>query len=162
MEGKTSNEINSKINHNNKDETKENKFEQFKNKKNRIFFNSVTGEQMNIDDGNEADMYEVVPDMEQYAQDNITQYTDICEKDKQFFKLWNSFIKSEENVFLKFEDILINFLNMHSKYLYDNDLRENFVLHLVAVYDNRQIDDDNLNNIIDIMDELFKKYEKNK
>jgi hypothetical protein len=51
---------------------------------------------------------------------------------------------------------------MHSKYLYDNDLRENFVLHLVAVYDNRQIDDDNLNNIIDIMDELFKKYEKNK
>lgn len=117
---------------------------------------------MNIDDGNEADMYEVVPDMEQYAQDNITQYTDICEKDKQFFKLWNSFIKSEENVFLKFEDILINFLNMHSKYLYDNDLRENFVLHLVAVYDNRQIDDDNLNNIIDIMDELFKKYEKNK
>ena len=117
---------------------------------------------MSIDDGNEADMYEVVPDMEQYAQDNITQYTDICEKDKQFFKLWNSFIKSEENVFLKFEDILINFLNMHSKYLYDNDLRENFVLHLVAVYDNRQIDDDNLNNIIDIMDELFKKYEKKK
>ena len=78
----------------------------------------------------------------------------------EFFKLWNSFIKSEENIFLKFEDILINFLYIHGKYIYNNNLRENFVLHLVAVYDNRQIDDDNLNNIIDIMDDLFKKYEK--
>ena len=156
MEGKASNEINSKINHNNKEE---NKIDQFKNKKKRIFFNSVTGEQMNIDDGNESDMYEVVPDMEQYSQDNITQYTDICEKDKQFFKLWNSFIKSKENNFLKFEDILINFLNKYSKYICENELRKNFVLHLVAVYDNRQIDDDNLLNIIDIMDKLFEQYE---
>ena len=115
---------------------------------------------MNIDDGNEADMYEIVPDMEQYAQDNITQYTDICEKDKQFFKLWNSFIKSKENTFVKFDDLIINFLNLNSKYLYENDLRKNLVLHLVAVYDNRQIDDENLLNIIDIMDKLFEQYEK--
>ena len=154
MEGKTNNEFNSKISHNGT--SKDNKFDSIKNKKNRIFFNSVTGEQMNIDDGNEADMYEVVPDMEQYSQDNITQYTDICEKDKQFFKLWNSFIKSKENEFLKFEDILINFLNINSKYLYDNDLRKNFILHLVAVYDNRQIDDENLLNIFDIMDKIFR------
>jgi hypothetical protein len=154
MEGKTNNEFNSKISHNGT--SKDNKFDSIKNKNNRIFFNSVTGEKMNDDDGNEADMYEIVPDMEQYAQDNITQYTDICEKDKQFFKLWNSFIKSKENEFLKFEDILINFLNINSKYLYDNDLRKNFILHLVAVYDNRQIDDENLLNIIDIMDKIFR------
>ena len=154
MEGKTNNEFNSKISHNGT--SKDNKFDSIKNKNNRIFFNSVTGEKMNDDDGNEADMYEIVPDMEQYAQDNITQYTDICEKDKQFFKLWNSFIKSKENEFLKFEDILINFLNINIKYLYDNDLRKNFILHLVAVYDNRQIDDENLLNIIDIMDKIFR------
>lgn len=154
MEGKTNNEFNSKISHNGT--SKDNKFDSIKNKNSRIFFNSVTGEKMNDDDGNEADMYEIVPDMEQYAQDNITQYTDICEKDKQFFKLWNSFIKSKENEFLKFEDILINFLNINSKYLYDNDLRKNFILHLVAVYDNRQIDDENLLNIIDIMDKIFR------
>ena len=157
MEGKITNDINSKISQDNKDE---NKIEQMSNKKNRIFFNSVTGEQMDIDDGNEADMYEVIPDMEQYAQDNISQYTDICEKDKQFFKLWNSFIKSKENTFYKIEDVLINFLNLYSKYLCENDLKKNFVLHLVAVYDNRQIDDENLVNIIDIMDKLFKQYEK--
>ena len=157
MEGKIINDVNSKITHDNKEE---NNFEQMKIKKNRLFFNSVTGEQMNIDDGNEADMYEVVPDMEQYAQDNITQYTDICEKDKQFFKLWNSFIKSKENSLYKFEEILVDFLNMHSKYLYENELRKNFVLHLVAVYDNRQIDDENLKKIIDIMDKLFDQYDK--
>ena len=151
------NEYNSKIADENKDE---NIAEPLKNKTNRIFFNSVTGEQMDINDGNESDMYEIVPDMEQYAQDNITQYTDICEKDKQFFKLWNSFIKSKENEFHKFEDIIINFLNLNSKYLCENDLKKNFVLHLVAVYDNRQIDDDKLINIIDIMDKLFNQYEK--
>ena len=157
MEGNISNEINSKITQNN---IEEEKFEQIKNKENRIYFNSVTGEIMNIDDGNEADMYEVVPDMEQYAQDNITQYIDICEKDKELFKLWNFFIKSKENNYLKFEDILINFLNKYSKYICENDLRKNFVLHLVAVYDNRQIDDDNLVNITDIMDKLFDQYDK--
>ena len=157
MEGKSSKEMNSKIT---EDDKEENKCEQNKNVKNRIYFNSVTGEQMNVDDGNEADMYEVVPDMEQYSQDNITQYTDICEKDKQFFKLWNSFIKSKENKFLKFEEIIINFLDIYSKYLCENDLKKNFVLHLVAVYDNRQIDDVNLLNIIDIMDKLFKQHEK--
>lgn len=157
MEGKSSKEMNSKIS---EDDKEENKCEQNKNVKNRIYFNSVTGEQMNVDDGNEADMYEVVPDMEQYSQDNITQYTDICEKDKQFFKLWNSFIKSKENTFLKFDEIIINFLNVNSKYLCENDLKKNFVLHLVAVYDNRQIDDVNLLNIIDIMDKLFKQHEK--
>ena len=56
--------------------------------------------------------------------------------------------------------ICMKFLNLHSKYLCENDLRKNFVLHLVAVYDNRQIDDDSLIYIIDIMDSLFKQYEK--
>ena len=153
MEGKISNFINSKITQDNKDE---NKIEQIKNNNNRIYFNSVTGELMNIDDGNEADMYEVYPDMEQYAQDNISQYTDIYEKDKKFFKLWNSFIKSKENTFYKYEDILIDFLNKYSKYLCENDLQKNFGQHLIAVYENRQIDDENLDNITDIMYKLFK------
>ena len=157
MEGKELNEFNSKISHNNKNE---NKFDPNNNNNNRIFFNSVTGELMTPDDGDEANMYEVVPDMEQYAEDNINQYTDICEKDKEFFKLWNSFINSKENKFLNFEDILINFLNIHSKYLCENNHRKNFVLHLVAIYDNRQINYDNFINIVDLMSQLFKKYEK--
>ena len=157
MEGKSFNEFNSKTSHNNKDENKVDVF----NNNNKIFFNSVTGELMNPDDGDEADMYEIVPDMEHYAEANINQYTDICEKDKEFFKLWNSFINSKDNKFLKLEDILINFLNIHSEYLCENNLRKNFVQHLVAVYDNRQINYDSLVNIVDIMNNLFKKYKKN-
>ena len=154
MESKPQNKGNTK-----NSSTKDEKFDPFNNS-NVLFFNSVTGERMTSNDGNESDMYEVVPDMEQYAQDNITQYTDICEKDKQFFKMWNSFIKSEENSLLKFKDILIKFLNLHSKALCENDLKKNFILHLVAIYDNRQIDDDNLVNIIDYMDKQFKIYDK--
>ena len=79
MEEKSSKELNQKISEYNKEE---NKFDKLKKGKNRIYFNSVTGELMDSDDGNEADMYEIVPDMDQYSQDNITQYTDICEKFK--------------------------------------------------------------------------------
>ena len=157
MEGKISKDFKSKISQSNKSNSKSDYFRQAHN---RVYFNSVTGEQINVNDGDESDMYEVIPDMEQYANDNISQYTDICEKDKQFFKLWNSFVRSKENAFLKFEEVLINFLNLNCKYLYENDLRKNFILHLVAVYDNKQIDDENLQNIIDIMDKLFNKYEK--
>ena len=132
----------------------------FQKRKKHNFFNSVTGEEIDVNDC-EEEMYEIIPDLEQYAQDNITQFIDISENDKQFFKLWNSFIKSEENSLLKFKDILIKFLNVHSKFLCENDLKRNFILHLVAVYDNRQIDDDNLTNIIDIMDKAFKQYDKN-
>lgn len=157
MEVKSSKELNQKISEYNKEE---NKFDKLKKGKSRIYFNSVTGELMDSDDGNEADMYEIVPDMEQYSQDNITQYTDICENDKHFFKLWNSFIKSKENKFLKFEEKMINFLNINSKYLCENDLKKNFVQHLVAVHDNRQIDDSSLPYIIDTMHRLFKQYKK--
>ena len=39
---------------------------------------------MTSNDGNESDMYEVVPDMEQYAQDNITQYTSLADFENGF------------------------------------------------------------------------------
>ena len=157
MEGKKSNNSISEISQMRKEE---NKLEHFNNTNDRMFFNSITGEKMTIEDGNEDDMYEIVPDMEQYAQDNINQYIDICEKDKEFFMLWNSFIKSKENSYFKLDALLMEFLNINSKKIYINDLGRNFVQHLVAIYDNRQIDDDNLKKIIDKMHNLFKQYEK--
>ena len=158
MEGKSSKEMNSKIL---EDDKEENKCDQYKNEKNNIFFNSVTGEQMNVDDGNEADMYEVVPDMEQYSQDNITQYIDISDKDKLFFNIWNSFVKSkEDDDIYNLEKMIVEFLENHSKEIYENQLRKNFVMHLIAVYDNNQINDENLNNIIDFMDKMFEQYDK--
>ena len=133
----------------------------YSNKSNLIFFNSITGERITTKDGDEEDLYEVVPDLDQYAQDNITQYIDISEKDKQFFNLWNSFIKSKEDYTqYNLEEMIINFLNKHSKEIYENHLRKNFIMHLVAVYDNNQINDEDLINIIDIMDKIFGQYDK--
>ena len=127
--------------------------------KNTIFFNSVSGEEINVNDC-EEEMYEIIPDLEQYAQDNITQFVDINENDKQFFKLWNSFIKSNhlENKAINFEKIIINFIKNNAKELYEKNIRKNFILHLVCIYDNNQISDDNLKNIIDKMDEVFEEY----
>ena len=133
----------------------------YSKKSNLIFFNSITGERITTKDGDEEDLYEVVPDLDQYAQDNITQYIDISEKDKQFFNLWNSFIKSKEDYTqYNLEEMIINFLNKHSKEIYENHLRKNFIMHLVAVYDNNQINDEDLINIIDIMDKIFGQYDK--
>ena len=81
---------------------------------NRCFYNSVTGEIMDINDGNEEDMYEVVPDMDQYAQDNINQYTDISDNDKQFFHLWNQFIKSKNTECYNLNDVIMEFLEKNS------------------------------------------------
>ena len=126
-----------------------------------IFFNSVTGEEITSDIENEEDMYEIIPDLEQYAKDNITQFVVINEKDKQFFILWNSFIKSneKENKFISFDKIIINFIKLHNKELYENHLKKNFILHLVCIYENHQINDENLKKIIDLMDRLFGEYE---
>ena len=128
---------------------------------NKIYFNSITGEQINKDDGDEADLYEIIPDLEQNAQDNITQYIDISDKDKLFFNIWNSFVKSkEDDDIYNLEKMIVEFLENHSKEIYENQLRKNFVMHLIAVYDNNQINDENLTNIIDFMDKIFEQYDK--
>ena len=133
----------------------------FQKRKKHNFFNSVTGEEIDVNDC-EEEMYEIIPDLEQYAQDNITQFIDISENDKQFFKLWNSFIKSNhlENKSINFEKIIINFLKDNAKELYEKNIRRNFILHLVCIYDNNQLSDENLKNIIDKMDKIFEEYAK--
>ena len=132
--------------------------------KNKLFFNSVTGEKININIENEEDIYEIIPDLEQSASNNISQFVDICEKDKMFFNLWNSFIKSKEreNKNINFENIIINFLKINIKELYKNNLMKNFIFHLVCVYDNNKINNNDLINIIDIMDNILGEYENNK
>ena len=143
------------------DEMSKSKSQEDSNSDNNIFFNSITGEQITAKDEEEENMYEVVPDLAQYAHDNITQYIDICEKDKHFFNLWNSFIKSkEDDEQYNLEEMIIEFLKIHSKEIYENQLRKNLIMHLVAVYDNNQINDEDLVNIIDIMDKIFEQYDK--
>ena len=59
----------------------------------RIFFHSVTGEILN--ENSEDSDYEVDnDDILEFEAREIVSYTDICDKDKEFFKLWNRYINT--------------------------------------------------------------------
>jgi len=68
-------------------------YEDATNSGERIFFHSVTGEILN--ESSEDSDYEIDDeDNIKKEEKNIDQYTDICEKDKEFFKLWNRYIQT--------------------------------------------------------------------
>ena len=76
-----------------------------KSPKNRIYFNSVTGEEISLDYENEDDMYCFLPNSEEYSEDKILHCTDLNEKDKTFFSIWNNFMNNK-NISDKYKDLL--------------------------------------------------------
>ena len=137
----------------------ENKYYHNKGPKNRLYFNSVTGEEINLDYENEEDMYYVIPNVGEYDDDKVSKLTDLNEKDKLFFTLWNNFmdkVEKEEN----YENILIDFLKNNYSYLFEHNLKKNFEFHVILVFENKQIDEQSLININNLLDDLFSKYEK--
>jgi len=78
----------------NKEKEKDNK-QQFKFYKdpvqNRVFFHSITGEIINNssdDSENEIENNDLI----ELQMNTVDDFTDICEKDKIFFKLWGRYI----------------------------------------------------------------------
>ena len=143
-------------------ETKEeNKYYHKIGPKKRIFFNSVTGEEINLDYENEEDMYCIMSDLEEYYEDKITNSTDLSEKDIIFFHLWNNFMKSK-NISDNYMDILLEFLKQNSQIIFEKDLKKNFLFHLVIIYENRQINEENIITIIDFLNKLYNQYKEEK
>ena len=128
--------------------------------KNRIYINSVTGEEIDFDYENEEDMYEILSDIEKINEEEIKSCNDLNEKDKIFFQMWNSFMrnKSSDNFF----EILNEFLNNNYKVIFEKNLKKNFLFHLMIIYENRQISEKDIINLIDILNNLHNQYkEKN-
>ena len=76
----------------------------------RQFFNSVTGALM-PEGVNEADMYEVdLDDQREQEENQIDQYTDVSDKDKLFYKVWNRFIKHKDKSQIYMEGYLLEFV----------------------------------------------------
>ena len=143
-------------------ETKEeNKYYHNKSPKNRLFFNSVTGEEINLDYENEEDMYTMLPGLEEYSEDKISNCTDLNEKDKKFFHMWNNFMKNK-NISENYKEILIEFLKENYKIIIEMELKKNFMFHLLTIYENRQINEENIINIIGFFDKLNKQYQEEK
>ena len=82
------------------------KYYHINNPKDRIYINSVTGEKIDFDYENEEDMYELMPDIEKYNEEKIKNRSDLNNKDKIFFQLWNNFMKNK-NISDNFSDIII-------------------------------------------------------
>ena len=141
-------------------ETKEDtKYYHNKSPKNRLFFNSVTGEEINIDCDNEDNMYTFLPDSEEYYDDKIKNSLDLNEKDKIFFHLWNNFMK-KKNISDNYYDLIIEFIKLNYKTIYDLQLKKNFMFHILVIYENRQISEENITNIIGHLDMLYKQYQE--
>ena len=129
--------------------------------KNRIYINSVTGEEIDFGYENEEDMYEVLPDIEKYNEEKINNNTDLNEKDKFFFHMWNNFMKNK-NISDDFCKILIEFLNDNQTIIFENNLKKNFLFHIMIIYENRQISENDIIQIIDTLNNLSNKYQQNK
>ena len=141
-------------------ETKEDtKYYHNKSPKNRLFFNYVTGEEINIDCDNEDNMYTFLPDSEEYYDDKIKNSLDLNEKDKIFFHLWNNFMK-KKNISDNYYDLIIEFIKLNYKTIYDLQLKKNFMFHILVIYENRQISEENITNIIGHLDMLYKQYQE--
>ena len=133
------------------------KYYHINNPKDRIYINSVTGEKIDFDYENEEDMYELMPDIEKYNEEKIKNRSDLNNKDKIFFQLWNNFMKNK-NISDNFSDIIIEFLKNNYKKLFENNLRKNFLFHLMTIYENRQISENEIINIIDELNNLNNQY----
>ena len=129
--------------------------------KNRIYINSVTGEEIDFDYENEEDMYEILSDIEKINEEKIKSCNDLNEKDKIFFQMWNSFMRNK-SISDNFFEILNEFLNNNYKIIFEKNLKKNFLFHLMIIYENRQISEKDIINLIDILNNLHNQYkEKN-
>ena len=139
----------------------ENKYYHNKCPKNKIYFNYVTGEEVNLECDNEDDMYYMLPDPGEYTEDKIENATELNKKDKKFFHLWNNFIK-DKIITNNYKDFIIEFLTQNYKYIFENELKKNFLFHLIVTYENRQITEENIIDIIGTLNKFDNQYHKEK
>ena len=129
--------------------------------KDRIYINSVTGEEIDFDYENEEDMYEVLQDIEKFNEEKLKNCIDLNASDKIFFQLWNDFMKNK-NISDDFCEILIEFLNNNYKIIFENNLKKNFLFHIMVIFENRQISENDVIKIIDTLNNLSQLYNKEK
>jgi hypothetical protein len=57
----------------------------------RVFFHSITGEILS-ENSSDSECEIDNEDLRFFQTKEINQYLDICDKDKQFFNMWNNFM----------------------------------------------------------------------
>jgi hypothetical protein len=119
----------------------------------RKYFHSVTGK---VRDENTDDVdYEVSQtERAELLEDNINEYADICEEDKQLFILWNRFVINEGDMRKRdYKDACKRFIDENSGKL--GELRDCLMLHLLTMYDQRKLNGDELKECIEYASSKF-------
>ena len=129
--------------------------------KDRIYINSVTGEEIDFDYENEEDMYEVLQDIEKFNEKKLKNCIDLNASDKMFFQLWNDYMKNK-SISDDFCELLIEFLNNNYKIIFESNLKKNFLFHIMVIFENRQISENDVIKIIDTLNNLGQIYNKEK
>ena len=94
-------------------------------------------------------MYEIISDIEKFNEDKLKNCIDLNASDKLFFQLWNDFMKNK-NISDDFCELLIEFLNNNYKTIFENNLKKNFLFHIMVIFENRQISENDVNKFAQI------------
>lgn len=71
-----------------------------------------------------------------YYEQLMDDFEDVATKEKQFMKIWNRFIKSHINrADSALPNTCMEFVNAFSSIMIEQDLRQNFLLHLFNLWD---------------------------
>lgn len=129
---------------------------------NRVYFDPVIGVPLK-DNEMDDNLYKIDPtDERDFAEGIVDQLTDVCDKDKVFFKMWNEFITNREKYNYKAEECLNDFLANRGDDIFKYDLRPNFCFHCLVMYEDRIIDKEVYARLINRLENMFHQYAKNK
>ena len=132
------------------------KYYNIKEPKNRTFFNSVTGEIIQKDCENEEDMY-FLEDSDKNFENKIINCADLNQTDELFFKIWNDFMKDKDTA-KNMQDLILEFISQNFQIINDYRLKKNLMFHLVVIFENKQLTEENIINIINFFNNLQLKY----
>ena len=85
----------------------------------------------------------------------IDDFTDICDQEKSFFKIWNEYIYSLNNSVLvsctRAFDLLSGFISKYIEEISKQQLKENLGIHLITIFDNGMINKEQFNTLLQLI-----------
>lgn len=133
----------------------DNKFYNLPNNTNRVYFDPVIGVPLKDNEMDDT-LYKIDPtDERDFAEGIVDQLTDVCDKDKMFFKMWNEYITNREKYNYKAEECLSNFLDIKGKEIIEKDLRPNFCFHCLVMFEDRIIDKEIYARLINKLENIY-------
>jgi hypothetical protein len=120
------------------------------------YYHSISGEIISDTDSYVDSEYELDRKYEYHKEkQTIDDFTDICDQEKSFFKLWNEYIYNQNNSPLvscmRAFDLVSNFILKYKDVIELQKLKENLGLHLITIFDNGMINKEQFNSLVQLI-----------